>query len=238
MSSLFRSFLSPHHHLPQATHFAACYVVNILCSIPCEISPWLVVSLLEIFLILPASWNPFLSIPCDQWLTQNWGDVLLTFLFSSHGISSVSNGSILGTAQFYRSAWQWPYHIKNWRFFRWTAQLSSPILIREFTSQEVNYAVLHGASFGGIQCSISSKLGKQWCKNLVFGRKITVFSKPLAEFWRYQKSETTKRCATQSCIIHLPSSKFSDQYWWIYLRELLGKDRNRTGWFRVFFDPL
>jgi hypothetical protein len=26
--------------------------------------------------------------------------------------------------------------------------------------------------------------------------------------------ETTKRCAMQSCIIHLPSSKFSDQYWW------------------------
>jgi len=45
----------------------------------------------------------------------------------------------------------------------------------------VNYAALHGASFGGLQFLISSKLGKHWCKNMVFGQKITVFSKPLAE---------------------------------------------------------
>jgi len=46
----------------------------------------------------------------------------------------------------------------------------------------VNYAALHGASFGGLQFLISLKLGKQWCKNMVFGRKIMVFSIPLAEF--------------------------------------------------------
>jgi len=45
---------------------------------------------------------------------------------------SVSNGSIFGTGRFYRSAWQRPYHIKNRRFFKRTAQLSPPILIREF----------------------------------------------------------------------------------------------------------
>jgi len=77
----------------------------------------------------------------------------------------------------------------------------------------VNYAASHGGPFGGLEFSISLTLSKRWCKTTVFGRKITVFSKPLAEFWRYRKSETTKRCAMQSCIIHVPSSEFSEQYW-------------------------
>jgi len=34
--------------------------------------------------------------------------------------TSVSNGSMFGTGRFYRSAWQWPYHIKNRQFFKWT----------------------------------------------------------------------------------------------------------------------
>jgi hypothetical protein len=42
----------------------------------------------------------------------------------------------------------------------------------------------------------------------------------------------------QSCIIHIPSSKCSDQYWWTWGREPCGQNRNRTGRFQVFFDPL
>jgi len=128
--------------------------------------------------------------------------------------SGVSKGAIFGTGWYYRSAWERLYHIKNRQFSERTAQLSPPILIREFSSWYVNYAALHGASFGSLRISIFSKLDKRWCKNVVFGRKITVFSKQLAEFWRYAKSETTKRCAMKSYIIHVPSAKLSDQYWW------------------------
>jgi hypothetical protein len=46
----------------------------------------------------------------------------------------------------------------------------------------VKYAALHGASFGRDQFSISSKLSKRWRKNIVFGPKMAVFSKPLAEY--------------------------------------------------------
>ena len=96
--------------------------------------------------------------------------------------SSVSNGSIFGTSQFYMSVCQQPYHIKNRRFSKWTAQLSSPLLIRQFRAWYVKYAAFYGASCGGLRFSISSKLGKRWGKNFVFGPKMTVFSKPLAEF--------------------------------------------------------
>ena len=34
--------------------------------------------------------------------------------------ASVSNGSRFGQGGYYRSAWQWPYHIKNRRFFKRT----------------------------------------------------------------------------------------------------------------------
>jgi len=56
---------------------------------------------------------------------------LLLCLFSC-STDSVSNGSIFGTGRFYRSASQRSYHIKNRRFFKRTAQLSPPILIREY----------------------------------------------------------------------------------------------------------
>jgi len=72
-----------------------------------------------------------------------------------------SNGSIFGTGRFYRSAWHRPYHIKNRRFFNWTAQLSPPILIRQFRAWYASYATLHGASFGRLRFLISSKLSKQ-----------------------------------------------------------------------------
>jgi hypothetical protein len=81
----------------------------------------------------------------------------------------------------------------------------------------VKYAAFHGASFGGLRYLISSKLSKHWRKNDVFGPKMTVFSKLLAGFQIYGTLETTKRCAMQSCIFHIPSSKFSNQYWWTKL---------------------
>jgi hypothetical protein len=109
---------------------------------------------------------------------------------------------------------QRPYHIKHRWFIMLTVQLRLPILIREFRAWELNLAALRGASFVVLQFSTSSKLGKWSCRNIYFGAQHTVFSKPLAEFWRYQKLESTKRCAMQSCIIHIPVSRLSDQYWW------------------------
>jgi len=64
--------------------------------------------------------------------------------------ASVSNGSILGTSRLCRSAWQWPYHIKNRGFVLRTAHLSPPILIRHFRAWYMKYAAFQGASFGGL----------------------------------------------------------------------------------------
>jgi hypothetical protein len=63
-------------------------------------------------------------------------------------LPTVSNGSIYGTGQFYWSMWQRPHHIKNRLFFKETAQLNSPRLIRQFRDCYVKYAPFHGASCG------------------------------------------------------------------------------------------
>jgi len=65
--------------------------------------------------------------------------------------SSVSNGSTFGTSRFYRSVWQWPCNIKNWRFFMQTVQLSPPIYIRQYRAWYLKYASLHGVSFAGLR---------------------------------------------------------------------------------------
>jgi len=75
--------------------------------------------------------------------------------------SSVRNGSSFGPGRFYRSAWQWPYPIKNRRFFKQTITLRPQILIREFSVWYVKYAALHGASFGSLRLSISLNLSKR-----------------------------------------------------------------------------
>jgi hypothetical protein len=45
-------------------------------------------------------------------------------------------------------------------FAKWFPQLSPPIFIIKFRAWYVKYAALHGISFGGVQCSISSILSK------------------------------------------------------------------------------
>jgi len=62
------------------------------------------------------------------------------------------------------------------------APISPPIFIRQSRAWYVKYAALHGASFGGLRCTISSTLSKWWRYNIVFGPKMTVFSMPLAVF--------------------------------------------------------
>jgi len=132
-----------------------------------------------------------------------------------HGyVSSVSNSSSFGPGGYYRSAWQRPYPNKNRRFFKRTITLRPQILIREYSVWYVKYATLHGASFGRLRFSISLNLSKRQPKILVFTPKMIIFSKQLAEFQRYQKSETTRRCAACSCIFHVPNTKLSDEYSW------------------------
>jgi hypothetical protein len=46
----------------------------------------------------------------------------------------------------------------------------------------VQYAALHGASFGRRRFSISLNLSKRQPKNLVFTPKMTIIAKQLAEF--------------------------------------------------------
>jgi len=91
--------------------------------------------------------------------------------------------------------WQRPYPIKNRGFFTRTIISRQQILIREFGVWYVKYAALHGAFFDHLRFSISLNLSQQQSKKFVFTPKITIISKQLAEFKRYQKSETTKRCA-------------------------------------------
>jgi hypothetical protein len=67
---------------------------------------------------------------------------------------------------------------------------------------------------------------------------MTIFSKPLAEFRRYWTFDSTKGFATRSCIFHIPSSRYSNQYWWTQWREPFAKIRNWTGRFQVFLKPL
>jgi len=117
------------------------------------------------------------SLNCHKDEYLNWNQN-----FSPSLTGSVSNSSIFGTGRFYWSAWQRPYHINNRRFFMWTAQISAPILIRQFGAWYVKYAALHGASFGLLRFSISSKLSKRWRKNNIFRPTMAVFSKPLAKF--------------------------------------------------------
>ena len=50
-----------------------------------------------------------------------------------HGSYSVSKGPSFGPGQFYRSACQWPYRIKNRRFFKQTIPLRPQIFIRAFS---------------------------------------------------------------------------------------------------------
>jgi len=97
-------------------------------------------------------------------------------------VCSVSNGSSFGPGRYYRSAWQRPYAIKNRRFFKRTITLRPQILIREYSVWYVKYAALHGASFGRLRFSISLNLSKRQPKNFVFTPKMTIISKPLAEF--------------------------------------------------------
>jgi len=97
-------------------------------------------------------------------------------------MGSVSNGSSFGPGRYYRSVWQRPYPIKNRRFFKRTITLRPQILIREYSVWYVKYAALHGASFGRLRFSISLNLSKRQPKNLVFTPKMTIISKPRAEF--------------------------------------------------------
>jgi hypothetical protein len=127
-------------------------------------------------------------------------------------VAIVSNGSSFGPGRFYRSAWQWPYPIKNRRFFKWTITLRPQILIREFSVWYVKYAAQRAASFGRLWFSISFNLSKRQPKNLVFLPKMTIISKQHAEFWRYQKSEIAKRCAIWSSQFHIPNTKLWDEY--------------------------
>jgi len=124
---------------------------------------------------------------------------------------SVSNGSSFVPGRFYRSAWQPPYPINNRRFFKRTITLRPQVLIREFSVWYVKYVAPHAASFGPLRFSISSNLSKRYPKNLVFGPKMAIISKQLAEFRRYQKSETTKRGAVQSCILYILNTKLCDE---------------------------
>ena len=75
--------------------------------------------------------------------------------------TSVSNGSSFRPGQFYRSAWQRSYAIKNWRFFKRTIALWLQILIREFSVWYIKCVALYGASFGCLRFSISSILSKR-----------------------------------------------------------------------------
>jgi len=125
---------------------------------------------------------------------------------------SVSNSSTFGPGRFYMSVWQWPYPITNRRFFKRTLTLRPQILIREFSVWYLKYAAQRGASFGRLRFSISLNLSKRQPKNLVFRPKMTITSKQLAKFWRYQKSETAKRCAIWSSIFYIPNTKLSDEY--------------------------
>ena len=61
---------------------------------------------------------------------------------------TVCNSFIFGTGQFCRSMWQEVHHIKHRQFSMRTAQLSPPILIRQYRAWCVKYAAFHGASFG------------------------------------------------------------------------------------------
>jgi len=130
------------------------------------------------------------------------------------GYISVSNGSSFRPGRFYWSAWQRPYPIKNRRFFKRTIALWLQISIREFSVWHIKYVTSYGASFGRIRFSISSNLSMRQPNNLVFGPKMAIISKQLAEFWRYQKSETTRRCTVQSCIFHTPNTKLCDEVSW------------------------
>ena len=69
-----------------------------------------------------------------------------------------------------------------------------------------------------------------------FWATMAIISKQLAQFWRYQKSETTKRCAVQSCIFHIPNIELCDVYSWTLFREPFGTNQDRTGWGRVFLE--
>jgi len=95
---------------------------------------------------------------------------------------SVRNGSRYGPGGYYRSVWQRPYPIKNRRFFKRTIALWLQILIREFSVWYIKYVASYGASFGRLRFSISLNLSKRQPKNLVFTPKMTIISKPLAEF--------------------------------------------------------
>jgi len=153
----------------------------------------------------------------DKWMSATNRNIHYTTCQAwSHWcyIDSVHNSSSFGPGRFYRSAWPRPYPFTNRRFFTRTITLWPQILIREFSVWYVNYAALHGASFGCLRFSISSNLSKRKPKNLVFGPKMTIILKQLAEFRRYQKSQTAKSCAAWSCIFHVPNTLLSDQYWW------------------------
>ena len=151
---------------------------------------------------------------------------------------SISNGSSFGPGQFYRSPWQQPDPINNQQFFKWTITLTPQILVREFIVWYVKYAALHGASFGSLRFSISSNLRKGQPKNFVFGLKMAIIWKQLAEFWRDQQSKSTKRCTVRSCILYIPNTKISDEYSSTWFRELFGTIPKWTGLFRVFFKLL
>jgi len=108
---------------------------------------------------------------------------LLTKYLRWHKLSpSVSNGSRFGRGRYYRSAWRRPYPSKNRRFFMRTITLKPQILIRESSVWYVKYAALHGASFGRLRFLISLNFSKRQPKNLIFTPKMTIISKPLAEF--------------------------------------------------------
>jgi len=67
---------------------------------------------------------------------------------------------------------------------------------------------------------------------------MTINSKQLAEFWRYQTSETAKRCTVWSSIFHVPNTKLSDEYSRTWLREPCGTSLDQTAWGWVFLKPL
>jgi len=91
-------------------------------------------------------------------------------------------------------------------------QLRPWIFIAKFCVWYMKYAASDGAFFGGLRFLISSKLSKLLWNYCHFWPKNEVFGLPLAEIWRYWKSETANRCAVCSCIFYIPNTKLCDQY--------------------------
>jgi len=67
---------------------------------------------------------------------------------------------------------------------------------------------------------------------------MTTIPNRLAEFWRYQKSKTTKWCTVWRSIFHIPNTKLSHEYSRTQLWEPFGANLDRTGSVQVFLELL